>query len=54
MRFIFNSYFTEDVVINAKVLQPWSLAIDVGFILLLILHIFKQGRALKDEQDLTV
>lgn len=54
MRLIFNSYFTEDVVINAKVLQPWSLAMDVGFILLLILHIFKQGRALKDEQDLTV
>ncbi len=54
MRLIFNDYFTEDVVINAKVLQPWSLAMDVGFILLLILHIFKQGRALKDEQDLTV
>lgn len=54
MHLIFNSYFTEDVVINAKVLQPWSVTMDVGFILLLILHIFKQGRALKDEQDLTV
>lgn len=54
MHLIFNSYFTEDVVINAKTLQPWSLAMDAGFILLLILHIFKQGRALKDEQDLTV
>lgn len=54
LRLIFNSYFTEDVVINAKVLQPWSIAMDIGIILLLILHVFKYGKALKDEQDLTV
>lgn len=54
LRLIFSSYFTEDVVINAQALQPWSIAMDIGFVLLLILHVFRYGKALKDEQDLTV
>ncbi len=54
LRIIFSSYFTDDVVLNAQALQPWSITMDIGFILLLILHVFRYGKALKDEQDLTV
>lgn len=54
MRLIFNSYFTNDVVLNTAHLYPFWIAMHVGIIFFLILHVFMQGKALKDEQDLTV
>lgn len=54
MRLIFSSYFIEDVVLNTARLYPWWITMHVGIIFLLLLNTFKQGKALKDEQDLTV
>lgn len=54
MRLIFSSYFTEDVVLNTARLYPWWITMHVGIIFFLLLNTFKQGKALKDEQDLTV
>lgn len=54
MRLIFSSYFTEDVVLNTTFLYPWWITMHVGILLILILQAFMQGKALKDEQDLTV
>lgn len=53
-RLIFSSYFTEDVVLNTARLYPLWITMHVGIIFLLLLNTFKQGKALKDEQDLTV
>ena len=54
LRLIFAGYFTEDVVLNTERLQQWLITMHVGIIFLLILNAFIQGKALKDEQDLTV
>jgi hypothetical protein len=54
MRFIFSSYFTDDVVLNTAHLYPFWIAMHLGVIFFLVLHVFMQGKALKDEQDLTV
>ncbi len=54
MPFIFNSYFTSDVILNTAHLYPFWIAMHMGIIFFLILHVFMQGKALKDEQDLTV
>ncbi len=54
MRLVFNSYFTGDVLLNRERLYPWWITLHVGILFLLILNVFMQGKALKDEQDLTV
>jgi hypothetical protein len=54
MCLIFNSYFIDDVVLNTAHLYPFWIAMHIGVIFFLILHVFMQGKALKDEQDLTV
>ncbi len=54
IRLIFNSYFTSDVVFNTDKLYRWWLIIHGGFIFLLLLNAFIKGKALQDEQELTV
>jgi hypothetical protein len=54
LRLIFADYFTEDVVLNTKHLSQLWISMHVGIIFFLILDAFMQGKALKDEQDLTV
>lgn len=54
LRLIFAGYFTEDVALNTERLRQWWITMHVGIIFLLILNAFVQGKALKDEQDLTV
>ncbi|RZA03641.1 MAG: DUF2975 domain-containing protein [Sphingobacteriaceae bacterium] len=54
MPFVFNGYFTSDVILNTAHLYPFWIAMHVGVAFFLILHVFMQGKALKDEQDLTV
>ncbi len=54
LRLIFAGYFTEDVVLNTARLSQLWVTMHVGIIFFLILDAFIQGKALKDEQDLTV
>jgi len=54
MRFIFRSYFTDDVIINPEIWEGWWKVIGVGIVFLLLFRAFKQGKELKDEQELTV
>jgi hypothetical protein len=51
---IFHSYFTEDVVFN---IQGWKndwIMMGIGIVFLLLFKAFRQGKILKEEQDLTV
>ena len=53
-RLIFNSYFTSDIVLNSG---AWSNSLQelcAGIVFLLLFKAFKQGKALKEELDLTV
>jgi hypothetical protein len=53
-KFIFYQYFTPDVVLNNSTwIDQWKTVVT-GIIFLLLYSAFKQGKALKDEQDLTV
>jgi hypothetical protein len=54
LRFIFNSYFTDDVVFNAQLLNDDWIVMGFGIVFLLLFKAFRQGKILKDEQDLTV
>lgn len=54
MPVIFHSYFTEDVVFNIQSLSnDWKM-MGIGIVFLLLFKAFRQGKLLKDEQDLTV
>jgi hypothetical protein len=54
MPVIFHSYFTEDVVFNIQSLNnDWKM-MGIGIVFLLLFKAFRQGKILKDEQDLTV
>jgi hypothetical protein len=54
MPVIFHSYFTEDVVFNIQSLSnDWKM-MGIGIVFLLLFKAFRQGKILKDEQDLTV
>lgn len=52
LRLIFNSYFTSDVVLNFDTIN-WKI-LAVGVIFLLLFKAFRQGKILKEEQELTV
>jgi len=54
VRIIFNSYFTDDVVLNTDPARQWWITMFIGFVFLILSNAFKQGKALKDEQELTV
>jgi hypothetical protein len=51
---IFSSYFTSDVALNTKAWSNYWIVIVVGIVFLLLFKAFRQGKMLKDEQDLTV
>lgn len=54
LRLIFHSYFTSDVILNKDMWKEWWKNIAEGAIFLLIYKAFRQGKLLKDEQELTV
>ncbi|WPU92333.1 DUF2975 domain-containing protein [Mucilaginibacter sabulilitoris] len=54
MPVIFHSYFTEDAVFNIQSLNNDWISMGIGIVFLLLFRAFKQGKILKDEQDLTV
>ncbi|MGZ3758075.1 MAG: DUF2975 domain-containing protein [Mucilaginibacter sp.] len=54
LRLIFHSYFTSDVILNKDMWKEWWKNIAEGAVFLLIYKAFRQGKQLKDEQDLTV
>ena len=51
---VFSSYFTDDVVLNTRAWSNDWIIIVVGIVFLLLFKAFRQGKKLKDEQDLTV
>ncbi|WP_295669222.1 DUF2975 domain-containing protein [uncultured Mucilaginibacter sp.] len=51
---IFHNYFTEDVVLNGNLWTNNWKTIGVGIVFLALFKAFRQGKLLKDEQDLTV
>ena len=54
MKIIFYSYFTNDVVMNKSVWEGSWKSIGIGLIFLLLYKAFRQGKQLKEEQDLTI
>jgi len=54
VRFIFHSYFTDDVLFNFDIINNWWNIMGAGIVFLLLFKAFRQGKILKDEQDLTV
>ncbi|EHQ29232.1 DUF2975 domain-containing protein [Mucilaginibacter paludis] len=54
MRLIFHQYFTADVVLNNEIWSSLWKIIGLGIIFLLLFRAFRQGKLLKEEQDLTV
>ncbi|WP_214072052.1 DUF2975 domain-containing protein [Mucilaginibacter sp. dw_454] len=53
-RLIFSSYFTDDIVLKKEVWnQSWQM-LSAGIVFLLLFRAFSQGKALKEEQELTV
>jgi hypothetical protein len=53
-RLVFYNYFTQDVVLNTRLWgRSWPM-LCVGIVFLLLFRAFKQGKALKEEHDLTV
>lgn len=54
MKLVFYQYFTPEVVLNTTAwIDLWK-PFATGIVFLLLFSAFKQGKALKDEQDLTV
>lgn len=53
-RLLFNSYFTSDIVLNSDVWSKTWPGLSVGFVFLLLFKAFRQGKALKEEHELTV
>lgn len=54
MKVIFYDYFTTDVIMNkAAWIDSWK-PIGTGLVFFLLYRAFRQGKLLKDEQDLTV
>ncbi|MBD1365705.1 DUF2975 domain-containing protein [Mucilaginibacter sp. ZT4R22] len=53
-RLVFNSYFTSDIVLNGDVWSKSWPGLAAGIIFLLLFKAFRQGKALKEENDLTV
>jgi hypothetical protein len=51
---VFSSYFTDDVVLNTRAWRNDWIIIVVGVVFLLLFKAFRQGKILKDEQELTV
>lgn len=54
IKLIFHNYFTADVALNANIWTNWWKGIAAGIVFLLLFKSFRQGKLLKDEQDLTV
>ena len=54
IRLLFYSYFTPDVILNNELWGNSEKPIGIGLVFLLLYRAFKQGKLLKDEQDLTV
>ena len=54
IKFIFRSYFVPDVVMSREVWADSWKVIMPGMTFLLLYRAFRQGKLLKDEQDLTV
>jgi len=54
MRLIFYKYFILDVTLNQGLLKYSWKPLVLGIIFLVLYRAFRQGKLLKDEQDLTV
>jgi len=54
LRLIFRSYLTSDVVLNIDVINGYWKFLMFAIIFLMIYRAFRQGKVIKDEQDLTV
>jgi hypothetical protein len=54
LKWIFNSHFNEDVLLNNKIWFDSRGVMIAGIIVWFLYKAFKQGKKLKDEQDLTV
>ena len=54
VRLIFSSYLTDDVVLKPNTWRNSWLSLTAGVVFLLLYKAFTQGRALKEENDLTV
>ncbi|MBK0379643.1 DUF2975 domain-containing protein [Mucilaginibacter segetis] len=54
VRVIFNNYFTPDVAAKIGVWGSWWRFMITGIIFLMLFKAFKQGKTLKEEQDLTI
>ena len=54
LRLIFRSYLTSDVVLNIEIINGYWKFLMLGIIFLMIYRAFRQGKILKEEQDLTV
>jgi len=54
MRLIFYSYFTSDVILSSTVWDNAWKAILAGFVFYVLFRAFRQGKILKEEQELTV
>ncbi|GAB3911305.1 hypothetical protein GCM10028826_20980 [Mucilaginibacter boryungensis] len=54
MRLIFSSYLTNDVKLNAAVYSNSWQTLCGGIVFLMLFKAFKQGKALKEENELTV
>ena len=54
MKFIFRSYFTDDVVMKSDIWSDSWKTIVAGIVFVLLDRAFRQGKKLKDEHDLTV
>jgi hypothetical protein len=53
-RLLFHSYFTDDVMLNSDVWSKSWPGLCAGFVFLLLFKAFRQGKALKEENELTV
>ncbi len=54
LRLIFHAYFTSDVILNSDIWSSSWKIIIAGLIFLALWKAFKQGKQIKEEQDLTV
>ncbi len=54
LRWLFNSYFNEDVVLNNTIWFDSRSIMVIGIVVWFLFKAFQQGKKLKDEQDLTV
>jgi len=51
---IFHNYFTEEVVLNSSIWTDHWKTIGVGIVFLALYKAFRQGKLLRDEQELTI